>query len=121
MFKIFKFIEEKPKDKEIREYLLKEELKTYISKNIDSYDFSQLLFNNVNEHVGLWINPVIYIITIINTNNNNKYEYNSKEKSLSLCAFNNKRISVNYIKENLNYLINLEILLNKFFANKQKK
>jgi hypothetical protein len=119
MFKIFRFIEEKPKDKEIREYLLKEELKTYISKNIDSYDFSQLLFNNVNEHFGLWINPIIYIITIINTNNNDKYEYNSKEKSLSLCA--NKRISVNYIKENLNYLINLEILLNKFFANKQKK
>ncbi|MGD8779098.1 MAG: hypothetical protein PVH88_09095 [Ignavibacteria bacterium] len=119
MFKIFRF-EEKPKDKEIREYLLKEELRTYILKNIDSYDFSQLLFDNVNEHFGLWINPIVYIVAIRNTDNNDKYEYNSKEKSLSLCAFNNKRISVNYIKENLNYLINLEILLNKFFANKQK-
>ena len=103
-------------DKEIREFLLKEEFKKYMLKKDNSYDYSALIISNVNEFHRLWISNPIYIITIKNINNNYIYEYNSKEKKLSLYLLNQKRISLDYIKENLNYLINLESLLNNFFA-----
>lgn len=112
MLKIFRFIEEKPKDKEIREYLLKEKLNNYLKKNKSALnvcsvnEFSELFkFKNKSYRIGL--------------KNNDKggenFLYTSNTQELIIDMF---IVTLDYMENNLNELIKIRKLLNNFFEKK---
>ena len=111
MLKIFRFIEEKPKDKEIREYLLKEELNNYLKKNKSALnvcsvnEFSELFkFKNKNYRIGLKNND---------KGENFLYTSNTQELIIDMII-----VTLDYMENNLNELIKIRKLLNNFFEKK---
>ena len=110
MFKIFRF-EEKPKDKEIREYLLKEKLNNYLKKNKSTLnvcsvnEFSELFkFNNKSYRIGLKNND---------KGENFLYTSNTQELIIDMII-----VTLDYMENNLNELIKIRKLLNNFFEKK---
>lgn len=111
MLKIFRFIEEKPKDKEIREYLLKEELNNYLKKNKSALnvcsvnEFSELFkFKNKSYRIGLKNND---------KGENFLYTSNTQELIIDMII-----VTLDYMENNLNELIKIRKLLNNFFEKK---
>jgi hypothetical protein len=110
MFKIFRF-EEKPKDKEIREYLLKEKLNNYLKKNKSAlnvcsvHEFSELFkFKNKSYRIGLKNND---------KGENFLYTSNTQELIIDMII-----VTLDYMENNLNELIKIRKLLNNFFEKK---
>lgn len=111
MLKIFRFIEEKPKDKEIREYLLKEKLNNYLKKNKSALnvcsvnEFSELFkFKNKSYRIGLKNND---------KGENFLYTSNTQELIIDMII-----VTLDYMENNLNELIKIRKLLNNFFEKK---
>lgn len=102
----------KVSDKNIREYLLKNELNKFflISENSN---FKVLKVEEFYGLIGVLKDIHDYKITIKNKDKTQYFSYNTKDQNLFIIEI--MKLSVDYIKENLNTFIKLDSTIKKFF------
>jgi len=108
-----KFIElfkNKMTDYQIREYVLKEELNNYLSKNK-----KELIVYNVHEFAKMLKFSKKYYRICLKNNKGERFIYISNTQDLIIDII---IVSLDYVENNLNELIKIRQLLNNFFINK---
>lgn len=102
----------KASDKNIREYLLKNELNKFFLTSANS-NFKIIKVEEFYGLIGLLKNKYDYEITIKNKDKIQYFSYNTKDQNLFIIEI--KRLSIDYMKENLNEFIKLDSTIKKFF------
>lgn len=107
------------KNRDIREYLLREELQKLLDKNYNINNNIKLEVSNVRELIQIFNFKCSECYEIVlKTTTGEKLIYNSKLKNLRIDIM---LISLNYIKEHLNRLIKIEEFFNNFFELRKNK
>lgn len=102
----------KVSDKNIREYLLKNELNKFFLTSGNS-NFKVLKVEEFYGLIGILKNKYEYRITIKNKDKTQYFSYNTKDQNLFIIEVT--KLSVDYMKNNLNDFIKLDSTIKRFF------